>query len=106
MSRMLAMRAKNRQVWKTLWESAAGWLDAAAASPTRADRILLFTWLATRLILLLGMIIGAHFCDPQFYKYAGEFAAGKLPYRDFQVEYPPVAMALLLLPALPLLPFT
>ncbi len=52
------------------------------------------------------MIIGAHYADPQFYKYAGEFAAGKLPYRDFTVEYPPVAMLLLLLPALPLLPFT
>lgn len=100
------MRSKNRHVWKSLWESATGWLDAAAASPTRADRTLLVAWLATRLILLLGMIIGSHFCDPQFYKYAGEFAAGKLPYRDFPVEYPPVAMVLLLLPALPLLPFT
>ncbi|HET9981695.1 MAG TPA: hypothetical protein VFQ32_14700, partial [Ktedonobacterales bacterium] len=96
------MRSKNRHVWKSLWESATGWLDAAAASPTRADRTLLVAWLATRLILLLGMIIGSHFCDPQFYKYAGEFAAGKLPYRDFPVEYPPVAMVLLLLPALPL----
>ena len=106
MSRMLAMRSKNRQVWTSFWESAAGWLDTVAASPARADRILLVTWIVTRLLLLLGMIIGAHFCDPQFYKYAGEFAAGKLPYRDFPVEYPPVAMALLLLPALPLLPFT
>lgn len=102
MSRMLETRSRIRR----LWDRATDWFQAAAASPVRSDRILLVAWIGTRLLLLLGMIVGAHYCDPQFYKYAGEFAAGKLPYRDIPVEYPPVAMLLLLLPALPLLPFT
>ena len=102
MSRTRAMRSKVGRLWGCVNE----WFQAAAQSPVRADRILLVCWALTRLILLLGMIIGAHYGDPQFYKYAGEFAAGKLPYRDFTVEYPPVAVVLLLLPALPLLPFT
>lgn len=101
MNRMFAMRSKGRR----LWDGAVCWFNEAAVSSVRADRILLACWLATRLILLLGMVLGAHYADPQFYRYAGEFASGKLPYHDFQVEYPPVAMLLLLLPALPLLPF-
>ena len=101
MNRVSVMRSKGRR----LWDRAACWFNEAAASSMRTDRILLACWLATRLILLLGMILGAHYGDPQFYRYAGELAAGKLPYRDFSVEYPPVAMLLLLLPALPLLPF-
>ena len=102
MSRMLAMRSKSREAWCRV----RLWFVETAESSERADRLLLGGWMSTRLILLLGMIIGAHYCDPQFYHYAGEFAAGKLPYRDFTVEYPPVAMLLLLLPAVPLLPFT
>jgi alpha-1,6-mannosyltransferase len=96
------MRSQGRRWWFWLTEK----LDTSAKSPVMADRVLLVVWLVTRLILLLGMIIGAHYSDPQFYKYAGEFATGKLPYRDFAVEYPPVAMVLLLVPALMLLPFS
>src|SRR5262249_35347159 len=48
---------------------------------------------------------GHAYCDPWFYKYAGDLAAGHLPYRDVAVEYPPLALLLILLPALPLLPF-
>jgi hypothetical protein len=62
-------------------------------------------WIVTRAALLAAAIIGQHYCDPQFYHFAGQFAAGKLPYRDYSVEYPPLAVALTLLPALPLLPF-
>jgi hypothetical protein len=62
-------------------------------------------WGVTRATLLVAAIIGQRFCDPQFYHYAGQFAAGHLPYRDFGVEYPPLAVILTLLPALPLLPF-
>ncbi len=102
MSRISAMRLRGRRWWR--WLSAR--FDVSATSPVLADRVLLVVWLVTRLLLLLGMIIGAHYSDPQFYKYAGEFAVGKLPYRDFPVEYPPVAMALLLAPALALLPFS
>lgn len=102
MSRKLVVRSRSARIA----ERVAAWFVKAAESPILADRTLLTVWMATRLILLLGMIIGAHYCDPQFYNYAGQFAAGKLPYRDFSVEYPPVAMVLILLPALPLLPFT
>ncbi|HEU4784059.1 MAG TPA: glycosyltransferase 87 family protein [Ktedonobacterales bacterium] len=101
-SRMHALRSRGRHWW--CWLTTR--FNAAAKSPVRADRVLLVVWLVTRLLLLLGMIIGAHYSDPQFYKYAGEFATGKLPYRDFGVEYPPLAMVLLLAPALVLLPFS
>lgn len=63
-------------------------------------------WGMTRALLLANLIVGQHYCDPQFYQYAGDFATGKLPYRDFPVEYPPLALVLMLLPALPLLPFS
>ncbi|HKW23128.1 MAG TPA: glycosyltransferase 87 family protein [Ktedonobacterales bacterium] len=102
MNRVRTLRSQGRHWW--CWLTTR--FDAAANSPVRADRVLLIAWLVTRLLLLLGMIIGAHYSDPQFYKYAGEFAAGKLPYRDFAVEYPPVALLLLLAPALVLLPFS
>jgi hypothetical protein len=59
----------------------------------------------TRLVMLLGMVLSRHFCDPYFYHYAGQFAAGDWPYRNVPVEYPPLAMLLLLLPAIVLLPF-
>src|SRR5271165_5781792 len=62
-------------------------------------------WGITRAIMLLNLIIGHHYCDPQFFQYAGDFAQGRLPYISVPVEYPPFAMLLLLLPALPLLPF-
>lgn len=62
-------------------------------------------WGMTRAIMLLNLIIGHHYCDPQFFQYAGDLAQGRLPYISVPVEYPPIAMVLLLLPALPLLPF-
>lgn len=62
-------------------------------------------WAATRLVLFVGMLVGHGYTDPVFYHYGGLFATGHWPYRDFKVEYPPLAMALILLPALPLLPF-
>lgn len=66
---------------------------------------LALTWAATRLVLFIGMLAGHSYCDPEFYKYAGLLAAGQWPYRNVAVEYPPLAMLLLLLPALPLLAF-
>ena len=62
-------------------------------------------WGVTRVILLAAAIIGQRYCDPQFYHFAGQFAAGQFPYHDYSVEYPPLAVILTLLPALPLLPF-
>ncbi len=62
-------------------------------------------WALTRGWMLLNLILGQHYCDPQFYQYAGDFAVGKLPYRDVAVEYPPLALVIMILPALPLLPF-
>ncbi len=75
------------------------------ANPYEANWALLAVWVLTRGALLIGLVIGQHYADPQFYNYAGRFVAGQLPYRDFAVEYPPLAMVLLLLPALVLLPF-
>ena len=62
-------------------------------------------WGVTRVLMFINLVIGAHYCDPQFYQYAGDLAVGKLPYVNVPVEYPPLAMLFLLLPALPLLPF-
>lgn len=86
----------------------AGWmrlLGAIERDPHAVRRTLIAGWMLTRGLLFVGMLVGRNFCDPWFYHYAGEFAAGRLPYRDVSVEYPPVTMALLLLAALPLLPF-
>ncbi len=62
-------------------------------------------WAATSALMLANLVFGHHYGDPQFYQYAGDFAVGKLPFRDVPVEYPPLAFVLILLPALPLLPF-
>ncbi len=88
------------------WRTAARRVTVALdARPGLASGITLGIWTATRLAMLVGVIFGAHYADPQFYDYAGKLAAGLWPYRDVPVEYPPVAIALLLLPALPLLLF-
>ena len=76
-----------------------------ARRPGSMRALTLGVWLITRAVLLAGVILGHRYCDPQFYRYAGELAAGHLPYHDVMVEYPPLAIALILLPALPLLPF-
>src|SRR5579862_2813782 len=84
------------------------WLTAfrrLERSPRASGRLLYGVWLVTRIILLLSVIFGHAYSDPQFYHYAGQFAVGQLPYRDIQVEYPPLVFVLLLLPALPLLLF-
>lgn len=78
-------------------------VNALEARPGLASGMTLGVWTATRLALLVGVIFGARYADPQFYDYAGKLAAGLWPYRDVPVEYPPAAIALLLLPALPLL---
>jgi hypothetical protein len=59
----------------------------------------------TRALLLVAAILGQRYSDPQFYHFAGQLAVGQLPYHDYSVEYPPLAVLLTLLPALPLLPF-
>lgn len=89
-----AVRIRVNQLLSTLDADAhaAGW-------------VLALTWGATRLILFIGLLAGHSYCDPAFYKYAGLLAAGQWPYRNVAVEYPPLAMLLLLLPALPLLAF-
>lgn len=82
---------------KVLW-----WLELR---PRAARMVVLGTWGISRLLLFAGLLIRHAYCDPAFYHYAGQFALGRWPYRDVQVEYPPIAMLLLILPALPLLPF-
>jgi hypothetical protein len=90
----------------TVWRRAHSLTRRLDADPQAANLVLLGSWGITRLALVLGMVLGRHFCDPYFYHYAGQFAAGRWPYHDVQVEYPPLAMVLLLLPALVLLPFS
>ncbi len=57
-------------------------------------------WLGTRLIYLLNVMIGHHYPDDVFFVYAERFSHGLLPYRDFPVEYPPLGIALIVLPGL------
>ena len=87
------------------WHGLMDRLTALEQRPALAMRLVAGAWLVTRAVLFAGMLIAHSYCDPAFYKYAGLFAAGHWPYRDVPVEYPPLAMALILLPALPLLPF-
>ena len=86
--------------------SARTWLATIESRPALAARVLLGAWLVTRAALFVGMLVGHSYADPAFYNYAGKLAAGQWPYRDVPVEYPPLAMVLILLPALPLLPFS
>jgi hypothetical protein len=86
-------------------ETIAGYWGSIEASPRAARLALAAAWGVTRLALFLGLVIGHHYCDPQFYDYAVRLAVGQWPYRDYPVEYPPIAILLILLPALPLLPF-
>lgn len=90
---------------RTLRAGADAALAWATVHPREAEHAVLGLWLATRLLLLAVLVLTHAYCDPAFYNYAGQFAAGRWPYRDVPVEYPPGAMLLLLLPALPLLPF-
>ncbi len=78
---------------------------AMARRPGSLRGLTVGVWVVTRILLLAAVVLGHRYCDPQFYKYAGEFAAGQWPYRDVSVEYPPLAIGLMLLAALPLLPF-
>ncbi len=57
-------------------------------------------WLVTRLIYLLNVMLGHHYPDPAFFTYAQYVSHGSLPYRDFQVEYPPLGILLIVLPGL------
>ncbi|HEX9039293.1 MAG TPA: glycosyltransferase 87 family protein [Ktedonobacterales bacterium] len=98
--------ARRRPALARAGDLARRFLSAVEARPGLASGMMLGVWTATRLALLIGVIFGARYADPQFYDYAGKLAVGLWPYRDVPVEYPPVAIALLLAPALPLLLFT
>ena len=87
------------------WGNPLPWLRSIERSPRGSDGALLVVWAITRLLLLLSVIVGHAYTDPQFYHYAGQLAVGQFPFRDIPVEYPPLAMVLVLLPALPLLLF-
>src|SRR5512146_2737197 len=76
--------------WRAVARRAASALEAR---PGLASGITLGVWTATRLALLIGVVFGARYADPQFYDYAGKLAAGLWPYRDVPVEYPPAAIA-------------
>ncbi len=95
----------KKGVRASLWARLLAQYRRLESSARGSDRLLFGVWLVTRLILLFSVIVGHAYCDPQFYHYAGQFAVGQLPYRDLPVEYPPLVFVLLLLPALPLLPF-
>jgi len=87
--------------WSAWWDR----LMDLTQQPQRATRLLWGCWAVSRVALLLMVIVGHAYCDTQFYHYAGELASGRWPYRDISVEYPPLALVLILLPALPLLAF-
>ena len=79
------------------WRRIVAWATTASGIWT--------IWIITRAIMMMNLIVGQHYADPQFYQYAGDLAQGKLPYISIPVEYPPLALLLILIPALPLLPF-
>ncbi len=57
-------------------------------------------WLITRLVYLLNVTLGHHYPDDIFFVYAQRFSTSLLPYHDFPVEYPPLGIALVVLPGL------
>lgn len=87
------------------WRRVTRWLARASQDDRAASRIIWRAWAVTRLLLFAGLVIGKNYCDPEFYYYAGKLSLGQLPYAHVPVEYPPLAMLLILLPALWLLPF-
>jgi hypothetical protein len=65
--------------------------------PALASGLLIAAWCLSRGVLFIGLLISHSYCDPQFYDYAGKFAYGQWPYTSaFPVEYPPLAMVLIL----------
>lgn len=90
---------------QAVWRQRLAALRTFDGGPRASNRILFAVWLVTRTLLMLSVVIGHAYTDPQFYHYAGQLAVGQFPYRDIPVEYPPLAMALIVLPALPLLLF-
>ncbi|HEX6777887.1 MAG TPA: hypothetical protein VF099_06770 [Ktedonobacterales bacterium] len=76
------------------------WLRLRSLDERTAWILLGMFWLVTRLIYLLNVMVGHHYPDVEFFTYAQSFSHGLLPYRDFQVEYPPLGIALIVLPGL------
>ena len=76
------------------------WLRLRSLDERTAWILLGALWLVTRLIYLLNVMLGHHYPDDEFFLYAQRFSHGLLPYRDFQVEYPPLGIALIVLPGL------
>jgi len=87
------------------WRQRLATFRMLEGDPRASNRILIVVWLVTRVLLTLSVVVGHAYTDPQFYHYAGQLAVGQFPYRDIPVEYPPLAMILILAPALPLLLF-
>jgi hypothetical protein len=52
------------------------------------------------MVYLLNVMVGHHYPDDIFFVYAQRVSSGLLPYRDFSVEYPPLGIALVVLPGL------
>lgn len=76
------------------------WLRLRSLDERTAWILLGAFWVVTRLIYLLNVMLGHHYPDDEFFLYAQRFSHGLLPYRDFQVEYPPLGIALIVLPGL------
>ena len=88
------------------WARLKGWLARLNEDERTATRVVWGAWALTRLLLFAGLVLGKNYCDPEFYLYAGKLSVGQWPYAQVPVEYPPLAMLLILLPALVLLPFS
>lgn len=57
-------------------------------------------WLLARLPLIILALALSSQADATYLRYGQAIVAGELPYRDFGVEYPPLALVFLALPAL------
>src|SRR5262249_26304949 len=90
---VFAPRSTERP-WTQLW-------IRLSVTDTRLGWVMLGAfWLVTRLVYLLNVMVGHHYPDDIFFVYAQRVSTGLLPYRDFPVEYPPLGIALVVLPGL------
>ena len=77
-----------------------GWWASPRACGALTRLPLPAIWLLTRLpLIVLAVVVGAQI-DSTYLHYGQAMAAGGWPYRDFAVEYPPLSLAFLAVPAL------
>jgi hypothetical protein len=82
------------------WYRRAKWLKQAAMNLTRKQLIILAAvFIATRIICFL--LVSTNWTDISIYsQYAQNILGGQTPYKEFTVEYPPIALLIFVIPGL------